>query len=55
MRFNSKHIFDGTEDYSDKTFGEIGIPPLHVVKGRQGIETKYYEFTADYDLVFGKK
>ncbi|SNU06782.1 adenylyltransferase and sulfurtransferase [Lachnospiraceae bacterium] len=55
MRFNSKHTFDGTEDYSDKTFGEIGIPPLHVVKGRQGIETKYYEFTADYDLVFGKK
>ncbi len=52
MTFESKHSFNGSEDYINKTFAEIGIPPLHIISGRAGMNIKHYEFTADAAEVF---
>ena len=52
MNFENKHSFNGTEDYLDKTFSEIGIPALHIIAGRVGMNIKHYEFTADEAEVF---
>lgn len=52
MEFESKHSFDGSEDYIDRTFSEIGIPPLHIISGRAGMNIRHYEFSADADEVF---
>ena len=52
MSFESKHSFDGSEDFLDKTFAEIGIPPLHIISGRVGMNIKHYEFTDDVDEIF---
>ncbi len=52
MSFESKHSFDGSEDFIDKTFAEIGIPPLHIISGRVGMNIKHYEFTDDVDEIF---
>lgn len=51
MIFESKHSFNGSESYISKTFAEIGIPPLHIISGRVGMNIKHYEFTADVDSV----
>jgi adenylyltransferase/sulfurtransferase len=52
MTFDSIHSIKGEEDFLDKTPYEIGIPPLHIVGGRVGMNTTYYEFTADEAEVF---
>lgn len=52
MTFESKHSFDGSEPYTDKTFFEIGIPPLDIISGRFGMNIRHYEFSADVDSVF---
>ena len=52
MTFESKHSFNGSETYIGKTFAEIGIPPLHIISGRVGMNIKHYEFTGDVDSVF---
>lgn len=52
MTFDSIHSLKGTEDFLDKTPYDIGIPPLHIVGGRVGMQTTYYEFTADEADVF---
>ena len=52
MIFESKHSFNGSEDYIAKTFAEIGIPPLHIITGRAGMDNRYYEFSADVAEVF---
>lgn len=52
MNFTTFHSLDGTEDFLHMTVGEIGIPPLHIVCGRVGVRSRYFEFTADYDEVF---
>ena len=54
MEFDSIHSINGTEDFLSKKPFEIGIPPLHIVGGRVGLETTYYEFSADYDEIFAK-
>ena len=36
----------------DKTLFEIGIPLLHIVGGRVGMNTTYYEFAGDEPEVF---
>lgn len=54
MNFDTKHSFDGTEGYLDKTFKEIGIPPLHIISGRIGMTIKHYEFTSDENDIFSK-
>lgn len=52
MTFGSIHSIKGEEDFLDKTPYEIGIPPLHIVGGRVGMNTTYYEFTADEAEIF---
>lgn len=52
MTFESKHSFNGDEEYIGKTFADIGIPPLHIITGRIGMNSKYYEFTGDAENVF---
>jgi adenylyltransferase/sulfurtransferase len=53
MRFDSFHALNGSETFLHKTVGEIGIPPLHIVSGRIGTQTRHFEFTADADAIFG--
>ena len=52
MRFDSIHTLYGSEVFLDRTPKEIGIPPLHIIAGRCGMEMRYYEFTKDADEVF---
>lgn len=52
MTFDSIHSIKGDEDFLDKTPFEIGLPLLHIVGGRVGMNTTYYEFTSDEVEVF---
>ena len=53
MIFDSFHSLNGTEYFLSKTLFEVGIPLMHVVGGRVGIEeTIYYEFDGDKEEVF---
>ena len=52
MSFDSVHTLYGSEDFLARTPKEIGIPPLHIIAGRCGMEMRYYEFTKDADEVF---
>ena len=47
MSFDSIHSINGSEDFLNMTPEQIGIPPLHIICGRVGMNCKYYEFTAD--------
>lgn len=52
MSFDSIHSVKGNEDFLDRTPYEIGLPLLHIVGGRVGMNTTYYEFTADEKELF---
>ena len=52
MQFESIHTITGNEVFLDKTLASIGIPLLHIVCGRVGMNTTYYEFSADEKEVF---
>lgn len=52
MQFDSIHSIRGDEDFLDRTPYEIGIPPLHILCGRVGMNTACFEFTADADEIF---
>lgn len=52
MQFDNIHSITGSEDFLDKTLYEVGIPLLHIVGGRKGMNMKYYEFSADEKEVF---
>lgn len=52
MSFDSIHSIKGNEEFLNKTLFEIGIPLLHIVGGRVGMNTTYYEFTADKAEIF---
>ena len=52
MNFESIHSIKGQEDFLNKTPYELGVPLLHIVGGRVGINTTYYEFSADEAEVF---
>lgn len=52
MQFETFHTLTGSEDFLNKTLGEIGIPPLHIFCGRRGMEERYYECTGDEAAVF---
>ncbi len=54
MSFENFHSLDGSETFLDKTAGEIGIPPLHIISGRIGMTTKHFEFTADESEIFSE-
>lgn len=52
MQFDSIHSIKGEEDFLDKTLFEIGVPLMHIVCGRVGMDTTYYEFAADEAEIF---
>ncbi len=52
MRFETIHTIRGTEGFLDKTLFEIGLPLLHIICGRVGMNAVYFEFTADEEEVF---
>ncbi len=52
MSYDSRHCFDGTESYADKTFFDMGIPLLHIISGRVGMNIKHYEFSDDAQDIF---
>ncbi len=52
MTFESIHSLSGDEDFLSKTPLEIGIPLLHIISGRVGMNMVYYEFSADEAEVF---
>lgn len=54
MQFESFHTIKGDEEFLNKTLYEIGIPLMHIVGGRVGINSSYFEFTADKEEIFGK-
>lgn len=52
MMFDHIHSVKGDEDFLDKTPFEIGIPLLHIVDGRKGMNIIHYEFSGDEAEVF---
>ena len=52
MSFDSIHKIIGDEDFLNKTPFETGIPLLHIIGGKIGLETTYFEFSADEKEVF---
>lgn len=52
MSFDSIHTISGAEAFLEKTPFDIGIPLLHIIGGRVGTDTRYYELSADADEVF---
>lgn len=52
MQFDTIHSIKGDEDFLDKTLFDIGIPLMHIICGRSGMDMTYYEFTADEQEVF---
>ncbi len=52
MNFDTIHSINGTEPFLNKTLYDIGIPLLHILGGRIGMHTTYYEFSADEAEVF---
>ena len=52
MTFDSFHSINGSEDFLHKTLFEIGLPLLHIIGGRVGMNTTYYEFSGDEPEVF---
>lgn len=47
------HTIDGTEDFLDRTLGEVGVPAWDIVGGRRGMTQRYYEFAGDRSAVLG--
>ncbi|HRQ39892.1 MAG TPA: ThiF family adenylyltransferase [Chloroflexota bacterium] len=51
---NMTHRISGDEDFLDRTLAEIDIPPLSIIRARNGSQRVYYELTGDKEsfLVF---
>jgi molybdopterin/thiamine biosynthesis adenylyltransferase/predicted RNA-binding Zn-ribbon protein involved in translation (DUF1610 family) len=47
------HRIDGSEDFLSATLDEVDIPPLGIVRARNGSESVYYELTGDVEKVLG--
>ena len=54
MSFENFHSLDGSETFLERTAGELGIPPLHIISGRVGMTLKHFEFSADENEIFSE-
>ena len=45
---------DGSQDFLDRTFAEIGVPPFDIVWARNGGTLIGYEFSGDAAAVLGE-
>jgi adenylyltransferase/sulfurtransferase len=52
MAYEAVHTVTGSERFLDRTLAALDIPLLHIVGGREGMSTTYYEFSSDEDEVF---
>ncbi len=52
MAFDVTHTLTGKEKFRDRTLSSIGVPLLHIVSGREGVKTTYFEFSSDEEEVF---
>ncbi|MFH1562148.1 MAG: ThiF family adenylyltransferase [Nitrospirota bacterium] len=41
------------DEFVNKTFAEVGIPPFHIIAARNGREIKYFEFSRDMKKILG--
>ena len=44
---NLTHRIDGSEGFLDRTLAEIDVPPLSIIRARNGDKRVYYEITGD--------
>jgi len=49
------HSVSGDEDFLDLTLNQIGIPLWEILTGRREMDMVYLEFSADKELILGKK
>lgn len=47
------HTIDGSEDFADRTFEQIGVPPFDIITARSGVNQIFIEFSADAERVLG--
>lgn len=47
MSFDTTHTITGVESFLEKTISEIGLPLFHIIGGRKGTSSIYYELTGD--------
>ncbi len=47
------HKICGEEQFLDRTFAEIGLPPFDIIKGRNGPNELYFKFDGDARKVLG--
>ncbi len=50
-----RHSFDGAEDYRGLTLAALGIPLWDIVRGRSGLDCRYYELRGDRKVILGSK
>jgi len=48
------HSVSGREDFLDRTFAELGVPPWDIVAGRAGETVVGYELSGDREAVLGE-
>jgi adenylyltransferase/sulfurtransferase len=41
------HRITGEEDFLDRTLAAVDVPPLGIIRARNGSESVYYELTGD--------
>jgi len=41
------HRIDGSEDFLGRTLAEVDVPPLGIIRARNGSERLYLELTGD--------
>ena len=44
---NMTHRITGDEDFLERTFAEMDVPPLGIIRARNGGERVYFELTGD--------
>ncbi len=44
---NLTHRITGDEDFLDRTLEQVDVPPLGIVRARNGKDRVYYELTGD--------
>jgi adenylyltransferase/sulfurtransferase len=52
-KVNMTHTISLNDEFIDKTFGEVEIPPLHIISARNGKISKHFEFTQDLKKTLG--
>ena len=47
MLITTTHLIMGKESFLDRTLREAGIPPLHIIRARNGLAERFIELTGD--------